>query len=154
METVIDRRTAADLVAHFSAIQKHVPLRPIRTEADYDAAVTSLNGLLDAGAGDEDHPLADLAATLGELIGDHDDVRYPSKPVSAIDMLRQLMGQHGLKQSDLPEVGSQGVVSEVLRGKRELNLRQIHALAQRFSVSAAVFVDPPAPASGRTRRRT
>jgi HTH-type transcriptional regulator/antitoxin HigA len=40
----------------------------------------------------------------------------------------------------LPEIGSQGVVSEVLAGKRELNTRQIRALAKRFGVSPAVFV--------------
>jgi len=40
----------------------------------------------------------------------------------------------------LPEVGSQGVVSEVLSGKRELNVRQIRALAKRFHVSPAVFM--------------
>jgi HTH-type transcriptional regulator / antitoxin HigA len=45
-----------------------------------------------------------------------------------------------LTQVDLPEIGSQGMVSEVLGGKRELNVRQVRALAQRFHVSAAVFV--------------
>ena len=39
-----------------------------------------------------------------------------------------------------PEIGSQGVVSEVLTGKRELNARQIKRLAKRFNVSPAVFV--------------
>jgi len=50
------------------------------------------------------------------------------------------MEEHGLTQSDLPEVGSRGVVSEILSGKRELNIRQIRALAKRFRVSPAVFV--------------
>jgi HTH-type transcriptional regulator/antitoxin HigA len=49
-------------------------------------------------------------------------------------VLAFLMQSHGLRQSDLPEVGSQGVVSEVLAGKRELNLRQVTALAKRFRV--------------------
>jgi HTH-type transcriptional regulator/antitoxin HigA len=49
------------------------------------------------------------------------------------------MQQHGLSQGDLPEIGSQGVVSEILRGKRELNRRQIEALARRFHLSPAVF---------------
>jgi HTH-type transcriptional regulator/antitoxin HigA len=44
------------------------------------------------------------------------------------------MEQHGLRQCDLPEVGAQSVVSAVLAGKRALNLRQIQALSQRFSV--------------------
>lgn len=141
MEAVIDSKTATELVRHFNAIQKHVPLRPVRTEADYDAAVAALNSLLDAGAGDEAHPLANLAATLGELIGDYDDAHYPAMQVSAVDMLSHLMTENGLRQGDLPEIGSQGVVSEVLRGKRELNLRQVRALAARFAVPASVFVD-------------
>lgn len=48
-------------------------LRPIRTEADYDRAVEALNRLMDAGAGDESHPLSGLLAALGELIGDYEE---------------------------------------------------------------------------------
>ena len=140
MEAVIDRQAADELALHFAAISKLVPLRPIRAERDYDAAVASLNALLDAGAADEAHPLADLVATLGELIGDYDTAHYPAKEVAPRDMLRFLMNQHALKQSDLPELGTQGVVSEILNGKRDLNLRQIRALAERFSVSSAAFL--------------
>jgi HTH-type transcriptional regulator/antitoxin HigA len=50
------------------------------------------------------------------------------------------MEQHGLRQVDLPEIGSQGVVSEVLAGKRDLNIRQVRALAKRFGVSTSTFV--------------
>jgi HTH-type transcriptional regulator/antitoxin HigA len=49
------------------------------------------------------------------------------------------IAEHELTQTDLPEVGSQGVLSEVLHGKRELNVRQIRALADRFHVSPSVF---------------
>jgi len=48
--------------------------------------------------------------------------------------------QHGHRQSDLPEIGSQGVVSEILAGKPELNIRQVRALSERFGVSAATFI--------------
>lgn len=64
METVIDHRTAAGLEKHFAALSKHVPLRPIRSKHDYAAAVAALNALVDAGAAQERHPLADLVATL------------------------------------------------------------------------------------------
>jgi transcriptional regulator with XRE-family HTH domain len=50
------------------------------------------------------------------------------------------MEEHNLKQSDLPEVGSQGVVSEILSGKRKLNICKIKALSERFGVSPAVFI--------------
>ena len=53
-----------------------------------------------------------------------------------IDSIRHL----GTKQSDLPEVGPQSVVSEVLSGKRKLNVRQVSALAKRFRLPADVFI--------------
>ena len=155
METVIDRRIAGDLARHFLAIAKHVPLRPIRNDADHDAAVASLNVLLDAGAADETHPLADLAATLGELVGDYDAVHYPVKDVPPHAVSRYLMDEHVLKQADLSgELGSQGVVSELLNGKRELNLRQMRALAARFAVPAAAFVDGMRAPGGSSERRS
>ena len=88
----------------------------------------------------EQHSLADLLATLGELIADYEDQHVARRNMPAHSMLRFLMDQHCLKQADLPEVGSQGVVSELLSGSRELNLRQIRALAARFGVAPAAFL--------------
>ena len=64
--------------------------------------------------------------------------------ISSVQMLRFLMEQHGLKPTDLPEMGTQSVVSEFLRGERTLNVRQITRLAARFHVPADVFMDHPA----------
>jgi HTH-type transcriptional regulator/antitoxin HigA len=50
------------------------------------------------------------------------------------------MEEYGLKQKDLTEIGSPGVISEVMSGKRELNKRQINALSARFQCSPAVFM--------------
>ena len=55
-------------------------------------------------------------------------------------MLKYLMREHNIRQSDLPEIGSQGVVSEVLTGKRDLNVGQVKRLAKRFGVSPEVFI--------------
>lgn len=57
-----------------------------------------------------------------------------------IETLSFLMKEHGIKQTDLAEVGSQGVVSEILTGKRHLNIRQIKELSSRFNVSPLVFI--------------
>jgi HTH-type transcriptional regulator/antitoxin HigA len=78
--------------------------------------------------------------TLGTLIYAYEEQHHPMPQVSGAEMLRFLMEEHRLTQSELPEVGSQGVVSEILGGKRELNLRQIRVLAKRFGVSPAVFL--------------
>lgn len=127
------------LVKHFNAINAEIPLRPIRDAESYEAAVAAMNRLLDAGGADEGHPLADLVATLGELIGEYDDQHYPAPDVSGVAMLQFLMEQHGLNQSDLPEIGTQGVVSEIINGKREINIRQVRKLKARFKVSADAF---------------
>jgi HTH-type transcriptional regulator/antitoxin HigA len=57
-----------------------------------------------------------------------------------INALKALMEEHGLKQSDLTKIGIQGVVSEILSGKRQLNVRQLKLLSERFKVSPVVFV--------------
>lgn len=128
------------LVRHYEALCAQVPLRPVRTQADYDVAVAALETLLDAGAADESHPLADLVATLGELVGEYESAHQSLPEAEPRAVLRFLMQQHGLTQSDLPEIGSQGVVSEVLTGKRDLNLRHMRALARRFGVAPSAFM--------------
>ena len=66
-----DRRIVGDLTPHVQPIAKRVPPRAIRTEQEYDTATASMNRLLDAGAADEAHPLAELVATRGELISNY-----------------------------------------------------------------------------------
>jgi len=77
---------------------------------------------------------------MGELIAAYDQVHHPLPQAPGHEVLRLLMIEHGLNQADLPEVGAQSVVSEILSGKRQLNIRQIRALAQRFGVSGEVFL--------------
>ena len=112
----------------------------MRDEADYARAVDQLNELIDLVGTNEDHPLYEFLDTLGTLIERYEDEHHDVPPVSGADALRYLMDEHDLRQSDLPEVGSQGIVSEILSGKRELNVRQIRELAQRFHVNPAVFL--------------
>jgi HTH-type transcriptional regulator / antitoxin HigA len=115
------------------------PYLTISNEQEYDAAVERLNALLDEVEDDESHPLYSLLDTLGILIEAYDNKHYPLPDCNGIDSLIYLMEEHSLSQSDLPEIGSQGVVSEILNGKRKLNVRQIQALAEKFKVSPATF---------------
>jgi len=126
-----------ELQQHWTAIS---PLLSLRNEQEYDRAVERLNRLLDEVGTDEQHPLYTLLDTLGTLIHAYEEEHHPIPECSGVDVLRFLMEEHDLMQSDLPEIGSQGVVSEILRGKRELNVRQIRALAKRFHVSPEMFI--------------
>ena len=129
-----------DITQHINALHAQVPLHSIENEHEYDEAINALNELLDAGGADEHHPLAVLVAMLGDFIADYETRHYPKPVVTGRAMLAFLMEQHGVKQAELPEVGTQGVVSEVLSGKRELTTKHIKALSVRFGVPAAVFL--------------
>jgi len=126
-----------DLQAHWATLR---PVLTIRNEREYDRAIKRLNALLDEIGTNERHPLYELLDTLGTLLQAYEEQHHSLPDSSGAEMLRFFMEEHGLTQSELPEVGSQGVVSEILNGKRELNVRQIRALAKRFHVSPAVFV--------------
>ncbi len=112
----------------------------IQNERDYDRAVERLNTLLDEVGTDERHPLYSLLDTLGTVLHAWEEQHHAMPECGGAGLLRFFMEEHNLSQSDLPEVGSQGVVSEILNGKRDLNVRQIRALSKRFGVSPSVFV--------------
>jgi len=102
--------------------------------------VRILDGLIDEVGEDESHPLASLMETLGSLVQSYENRNIPEMEGSPDEILKTLMQEHGLKQSDLPEIGSQGLISESISGKRQFNIRQIKLLSQRFNVSPAVFM--------------
>ena len=85
--------------------------------------------------------LSSLLETIATLIEQYESESTPIEDAVPRTVLSYLMEQHEFKQTDLrAEIGSQGVVSEVLNGKREINGRQAKALVQRFGVAAAVFL--------------
>ena len=113
----------------------------VRNAKEYDAAVEMIDHLADIVGNDESHPLADLMEIVGTLIEQYEDREVVIPKASASETLAYLMNEHALTQADLRnEVGSQGVVSEVLSGKRKINVRQAKALAARFGVSPTVFL--------------
>jgi HTH-type transcriptional regulator/antitoxin HigA len=110
------------------------------SEAEYDRQVSFLDSLLEEVGEDEGHPLASLIETVGSLVETYEAANLTEPEGSPADVLNYLMQEHCVRQGDLPEIGSQGVVSEILSGKRRLNTRQVKALGLRFGVSPVVFI--------------
>lgn len=129
------------IVQDWDTIQSHIPISPIRDEQQYNQAVEKLNELLDIVGDNEAHPLYDILDTLGTLIHDYEENHYPAPAVKGIDVLKSLMEEHQLSPSNLPEIGNEEIVSQVLAGKRELTVKNIRALSRRFGVSPATFID-------------
>lgn len=111
-----------------------------RTKDDYERAVALLDELIDEVGEDESHPLASLMDTLGTLIEAYEDKHIPEPVGDPISTLGFIMEEHRLSENDLPEIGSSDIVSEILSGKRELDLHQVRSLSKRFNVSPEVFI--------------
>lgn len=128
------------VIRDYRRLRTLVPLGTLRTKKDYARAVEMLDAILDEVGEDEKHPMAELADAISVFIEKYEAEHVPIPAAKPAAVLKFLMREHDLRQSDLTEIGSQGVVSEVLAGKRELNARQIKRLAKRFNVSPTVFV--------------
>ncbi len=111
-----------------------------KNDDDLDRLVEFSDYLTDRIGNDENHPLTGLLDTVGMLIEVYETENIPEPENDPIGCLKYLMREHGLKQKDLRELGSPGVISEILSGKRELNKRHIKALAERFGCSTSVFI--------------
>jgi HTH-type transcriptional regulator/antitoxin HigA len=140
METMNAHIQVKHLLPAWESFRSATDIAPIRDKAHYQRMAAILEALLDETAGNEAHPAMGLVDIVGDLIEDYEAEHHPLPDVAGVQALKFLMEQHGLKQSDLHEIGSQGVVSEILTGKRELNIRQIRALSERFGVSPATFL--------------
>ena len=128
------------IMQEYRRLRAVVPLGSIRTKKEYERAVGMLDAILDEIGEDEKHPMAELADAIGVFVERYEAEHSPIPAGKPPEVLRFLMAEHALRQSDFPDLGSQGVISEILTGKRDLNTRHIRKLAKRFGVSPAVFV--------------
>ena len=109
-------------------------------EANYEQAKAALEGLLfpERKFSPEEDCMAKLLLHLIGLYETKTVVPPESRPA---DVLRHLMEQRQLKHADLiPVFGAVSIVSEVLRGKRQFNVRQARKAADFFSVPVDLFV--------------
>jgi len=115
-------------------------IRPIRTKADYRAALKEVEHLWEADPGTPDGDRMDVLVTLIEAYeAKHFPIPAPD-PIAAIEFM---MEQKGLTRRDLePAIGSRGRVSEVLTRKRPLTLPMVRELSALLQIPAAVLVQP------------
>lgn len=113
-------------------------VKPIRTKADYEAALDRISELMDARAGTPEGTELDVLADLVELYESKNvPMGFPS-PVAAIEFR---MEQAGLSARDLvPFIGSRAKVSEVLSGKRQITMTMARALHEHLGIPSDVLL--------------
>jgi len=142
MSTVAERNLDLALVqTAWQGLNKLVPLGQITSENDYKRRVRVMDELLDRIGANESHRLMPLLDLVTKEVESYENKNHTLPDATPAAVLSYLMEEHNLKQTDLAEeLGGQSIVSAILNGKRELNTRQVKALATRFNVSPAVFL--------------
>ena len=115
-------------------------LKPIRTEADYQAALAEVERLWGARSGTSD---GDRLEILARLIDPYESERFPMDPPDSIDAIRFRIEQQGMSRKDLEElIGTRTRVAEVLNRRRALSINMIRRLHERLGISAEVLIRP------------
>ncbi len=115
-------------------------LKPIRTKADYKAALGEISRLLDAEPGSA---LAEKLEILSILVEDYEERRHPVDPPDPIEAIRFRMEQQGLSRRDIePYIGSRARVSEVMNRRRPLSVDMIRRLHAGLGIPAEILIRP------------
>jgi len=122
-----------------SLLEKYQP-KAIASESEYQKSLDAINDLIAKGE-DLSPEESTLLETLAILVESYEDIEFPLPTSSPRNILLHLMDVRSLKQVDLVKVlGSKGVVSEILSGKRSISKSQAKELGAFFHVSPALFI--------------
>lgn len=115
-------------------------LKPIRTEADYEAALVEVESLWGAKGGT---PMGDRLDILATLIDAYEAKHYPMDPPDPIEAIRFRMEQQGLTRKDLePMIGTRNRIAEVFNRKRGLSIEMIRQLHEKLGIPADILIRP------------
>ncbi|MBW4540699.1 MAG: transcriptional regulator [Myxacorys chilensis ATA2-1-KO14] len=132
MTLTFDRNSYGQLLVEFQP-------QVISSEAEYDRALEAVEKLM--GCKDHTPEQAAIFDLLVALIETYETANYPMDPSTPQEMLEHLMESAGTRQADLVGIlGSKGVVSEVVNGKRSISKAQAKALGEFFHVSPSLFI--------------
>jgi HTH-type transcriptional regulator / antitoxin HigA len=107
-------------------------IKLIKTEEDYQQALTRLEVIFDAPV---NSPEGDEAEILSILIEKYEDEHYPIGPPDPIEAIKFRMEQMDMKKSDLAEIiGYKSRVSEIFSKKRKLTLEMIRRLHTKLNI--------------------
>ena len=113
-------------------------IKPIRTKRDYDAALKTVESLMNARAGTAEGDHLDVLVTL---IQAYEAKHFPMMPPDPVEAIKFIMEQRELTVQDLvPVFGRANRVYEVLNRRRPLSLAMIRKLHHDFGIPAEVLI--------------
>ena len=133
-----------DIPTTYAQLLSWYPIKSIRDEAEYDAAVKIAGALAVYDHLNEDQErYLDTISTLIEVY-EYDAVPFDWPEMSGIEILKGLIEEHGMTISDLARLIGvhRSLGTRILNGERNLTVGHIRILANRFKVSPELFMKP------------
>lgn len=116
-------------------------IRPIKSEADYTAALAEVNALWGASV---DTPEGDRLDILITLVEAYETKHHPIAPPDPVEAILFRMEQLGLERKDLePYLGRSGRVSEILHRQRPLSITMIRNLWKGLHIPLESLIEDP-----------
>jgi HTH-type transcriptional regulator/antitoxin HigA len=128
-----------DSATYGSLLADAVP-KVIETEEEYDRALQQVEPLhFKKVLSPEEKALYQLLVVLIEA---YEEQNYAMASAPPHEILQHIMESSGTRQTDLVEIGlgSSGVVSEIVNGKRAISKAQAKLLSDLFKVSPSLFI--------------
>jgi HTH-type transcriptional regulator / antitoxin HigA len=115
-------------------------IHPIKTEADYHAALLRVDELMQAQPNTSEGDALDVLTTL---ISVYEDQHFPIMPPDPVEALKYWMETRDLTRRDLePLLGSRARVAEILNRRRTLTLEMIRRLHSTLGTPAEILIQP------------
>ncbi|AFZ25724.1 putative transcription regulator containing HTH domain [Cylindrospermum stagnale PCC 7417] len=123
----------------YSQLLAEIAPQVIETETEYERLLKVVKRLtFNKNRTPEERVLYKL---LVKLIEDYEEENYPMDKSTPHEILQHIMESSGTRQADLVGlIGSSGVVSEVVNGKRAISKTQAKTLGEYFKVSPSLFI--------------
>lgn len=126
-------------------------IRPIRTDAEHEAALREIEALWGAAERSAEGDRLDVLATLVEA---YEDRRWPVEEIDPVEAIEAAMAYEGRTRADLGRLIGPSRATEILQRKRALTLSMIRKIASQWHVPERVLVkDYKLEPKPRTARR-
>jgi HTH-type transcriptional regulator / antitoxin HigA len=124
----------------FKTVKPMLENRPIRTEADYHAALDEIKRLFDAELNTPESDRLEILTTLVEV---YEQKHYPIEAPDPIEAVLYYLESRGLSVDELePVIGSKAEISDILHRKQALTLEMIRGLHQQLGIPVQILIQP------------
>ena len=110
----------------------------INSDQELENALVLIESLIDRKHAGETH-LSPIIESLGDSIEEYES-KYPVENLSGVEMLKFLMEQNNHRQVDLYDIAARSDISNILSGKRRLNINHIKKLCIKYNVPSDLFL--------------